>query len=296
MSSEVFGKEFILKFESHLNLLESKRKLTLSWSITTIIYCILLFFVIKYFNEFLGYVTFAIIPCIGFGIAWAFWSVQVWRKEFKQAIISFITKAIDPNFILKDRLNFDVGEIKDSFLIPEFDRYDIVNCKLCMVLRNQNNIAISEIKILRKSGRSHKQIFSGFLISASYPVRFTGKTFAYHKRLYRQNNTSELQKVILESPRLMEKFDFWTTNQVEARMCFQTDIMANLLDLCEKYKTEFDLSFIDNRIYIAIHSNKALFEPNIFRTIQNPKIYQEFYDEVTTLNEIITKFKLHQNL
>jgi Protein of unknown function (DUF3137) len=134
-----------------------------------------------------------------------------------------------------------------------------------------------------------------FLV-AQYPIRFNAKTLAFQKSFLGENKVEGCEKVTLESPRLMEKFDFWTTNQVEARMCFQTDIMSNLLDLNEKYGHKFDISFIDNNIYIAIHRNKNLFEPNIFTSILKPKIYQEFYDEIITLNEIITKFKLHQNL
>ncbi len=104
-----------------------------------------------------------------------------------------------------------------------------------------------------------------------------------------------MERVELESPRLMEKFVITTTNQIEARMCFGTDIMSNLLDLTEKFGDYFDISFIEGKVYIVIHTTQNNFEPNILKTVKNPELYKKIYEEISVLLEVINKFKLHQN-
>ena len=296
MSSELFGIMFKQKLRSELYGIETQRKLVQKKSLFFVVSGILIFITCQIFNRLLGWV---VIPLVFFSM-FLFWQVFVmisqWREDFKKQIIPKVLEILDPNLELQDPKIYDKNTIRKSQLIQSNFEDKEVFCDDYITSKSYGNLKIAELKITRQLGKNSVKIFGGIIFSAQFPIQFNGRSFAFHKSFAELSNLEGLEKVILESPRLMEKFNFYTTSQVEARMCFQTDIMSNLLDLCEQYGANFDLSFIDNTIYIALHQHQSFFEPNIFQTVFDPKIYQKFYEEITTLNQIITKFKLEQNL
>ena len=322
MSSELFGILFKQKLSKELVEIETKRRMVLKKSVIFVSGGIVIFLSCQIFNQFLGL---AVIPFMFISI-FLIWQVFVeiakWMEEFKKQVIPKVLSILDPNLELQDSNKLDKNIVSQSRLFQGYFTSNEVFCDNSILSNIINkskliqsslalneifcddyitskaygNLKIAELKIIRGTGKNSVQVFGGVLFAAKFPIQFQGQSFAFQKSFTEPRDLEGLEKVILESPMLMEKFNFWTTNQVEARMCFQTDIMSNLLDLCEQYGTNFDLSFIDNTIYIALHQNSGFFEPNIFQSVLDPKIYQKFYDEITTLNQIITKFKLHQNL
>ena len=296
MSLELFGILFKQKLGVKLAGIESERKLVLKKSLIFVVVGIIIFISCQIFNRLLGW---TVVPLV-FISMFLFWQVFVgvarWCEDFKKQIIPKVLEILDPNLELQDSNNFDRTIVRKSMLMQGYYEGIDVFCDDYITSKVYGNLKVAELEISRTEGKDSIKIFQGLLFSAQFPIQFYGKSYGFHKSIGGTRNLVGLEKVILESPRLMEKFNFYSTNQVEARMCFQTDIMSNLLDLCEQYGTNFDLSFIDNTIYIALHQNSGFFEPNIFQPVLDPKIYQKFYDEITTLNQIVTKFKLHQNL
>ena len=296
MSSELFGILFKQKLNKELVEIETKRKTVLKKSVIFVSGGIVIFFLCQIFNQSLGLLVIPFGLFSIFMIQQGYDQVQKWRRGFKKNIIPKVLQILDSNLELQDSNNFDRTIVRKSMLIQGYYEGIDVFCDDYITSKVYGNLKVAELEISRTEGKDSIKIFQGLLFSAQFPIQFYGKSYGFHKSIGGTRNLVGLEKVILESPRLMEKFNFYSTNQVEARMCFQTDIMSNLLDLCEQYGTNFDLSFIDNTIYIALHQNNGFFEPNIFQSVLDPKIYQKFYDEITTLNQIITKFKLHQNL
>lgn len=107
-----------------------------------------------------------------------------------------------------------------------------------------------------------------------------------------------LDKVNLEDPMFSKKFDVYSSDQIEARFWITPAFMERFQNL----KTSFGAkkakcSFYDDKLLIAIHTNKNLFEVGeVFKTLENPATIRKFYKELSSINELIDYLKIHEKV
>ena len=106
------------------------------------------------------------------------------------------------------------------------------------------------------------------------------------------------EKIILEDSKFNKKFDVYSSNQVEARYLVSPLFMEKFYNL----KTVFGAknircSFFDNNLMIAIETNKDLFEiGSLFKPVKDIESIERFYDEITTIYDLIDYFKLNEKI
>jgi Protein of unknown function (DUF3137) len=103
---------------------------------------------------------------------------------------------------------------------------------------------------------------------------------------------NNLEKVTLESPRFMEKWDVLSDSQIGARMALNTDIMSNLLYLHDELDCEIRISFKNNKVFFAL--SNAGFSPNIVIPIQSQLHFKKLKQQIQTIQKIVNTFKLYQ--
>ena len=117
-----------------------------------------------------------------------------------------------------------------------------------------------------------------------------------HKKNQKQNNFSEIIK--LEDPKFNKKFNVYSSDQVEARYLVTPLFMEKFYNL----KTVFEAknircSFFDDNLMIAIDTKRDLFElGNLFKPVRDIKTIERFYDEITTIFDLIDYFKLNEDI
>ena len=115
--------------------------------------------------------------------------------------------------------------------------------------------------------------------------------FQYYSRL---KKTKPLNKVNLEDPKFGKKFDVYSSDQIEARFWVTPAFMERFQNL----KTVFNAkkakcSFYDNKIMIAIDTNKNVFEiGEMYKTLENPVTIRTFYKELSSIKEMIDYLKI----
>ena len=120
-----------------------------------------------------------------------------------------------------------------------------------------------------------------------YVIQFKPKSF-----------DEPLNKVILEDPRFCDKFNAYSSDQVEARYLLTTAFIERFQNL----KTAFGAkkakcSFFGDEIMIAISTNKNLFEVgSIFKNLKNPESINGFYNELSSIYNMVEYFKLDQKI
>jgi len=217
-------------------------------------------------------------------------------------------------------------KILPELLSSIFDHYEYIpNQKIaksvfekCMILPNHVALVIGEdfmrfnmgeTKIMfceaKSFALSHKRIFDGIFIAATFNKDFSSKTLVFSvnsinflQRIKRRV-FDEFKEVKLEDIRFAEEFIVLSNDQVGARYILTPGLMQRLLDYKKKTKRSISFSFIDNRLYCAIPNYQNLFEPALFepydfnfiRKTLNPIIlYTDLVEDLNLNLKIWSKF------
>ena len=108
-------------------------------------------------------------------------------------------------------------------------------------------------------------------------------------------STSEkFEKIKLEDPEINKKFNAYSSDQVEGRYLLTTGFIERFNNLKTAFGTnKLKCSFYKNKIYIAIHTKKDLFEfGSVFHDVRNQTEVNNFYNEITAVYKIIDYLKL----
>ena len=142
----------------------------------------------------------------------------------------------------------------------------------------------------RTNGYSLSGIMLGIIFTLLV-IMLTGLTHFWLSK------TENLQKVMLESDKFNEKYNVYSTDQIEARYLVTTAFMDRLQNL----KTHFGAkkvkcSFYDgNKLMIVFHTNKDLFElGDLDHSLYTNNKHIELFNSLYSVIELIEYFKLNQ--
>ena len=114
--------------------------------------------------------------------------------------------------------------------------------------------------------------------------------------LERKTKEQKLNKVCLNSNDFTKKFNVYSSDPVESMLWVTPAFMERLQNLKTAFgSSKVKCAFYDNKIMIAIHTKKNLFEiGETFKKLENPETIHTFYKELSSINEIIDYFKLYE--
>lgn len=232
-----------------------------------------------------------------------------YSSTYKDLIIEKIIKFLDSNLIY-EKTNFIKQEdfSKSELFSNDFTSYkgdDYVHGSI-----NQTKIEFSELAVEKVTGsgknRRRETIFKGLYLIADFPKTFAKKTFVLPdtaEKLFgllgsflQKHNLTRPALVKLENPFFEKEFVVYSEDQVEARYILSTNLMERILQFKNKCQRNIYLSFIDNKIYLAIKYSKNLFEPNIFKTLYDFKPIQEYYEDLSLMIGIVEDLNLGLNI
>lgn len=128
------------------------------------------------------------------------------------------------------------------------------------------------------------------LILGSLPILFILKLIS--------NKQFKLEKVTLEDPKFNKRFNVYSADQVEARYHLTTGFMERFQNLNTAFgSNKAKCAFYDkDKIMIAISTRKNLFEiGSMFKSLENPEAVQCFYNELSSIIDMIDYFKLNEH-
>jgi Protein of unknown function (DUF3137) len=311
MSASLFGLVFSHQIQPKLQELEkeridinqNKKILLLATCFVTVINLTLVVYVSSWFIILL-------LACFFGGMYKSFEKTAIFKSKFKDLIIPNIIKSIDQTLNYNKKCAIPKAEILASNLYQNHTNRVTISNEDLIFTTNYGNMKVFESKIVDyyttteyvdnkpKNAEKQKDLFQGKILVADYPIKFYGSTLVKRKSFFKflkLDIPHGYERVTLESPEFMDLFEVFTTDQVEARMCLQTDIMANLSDLIKLHDQNLEVSFANNRIFVALSTGVNSFELDMRKPIIDPKIYQQFYDDVVSLLNIAKTLKLHQN-
>jgi hypothetical protein len=150
------------------------------------------------------------------------------------------------------------------------------------------------------------QIFKGLFFVGDFNKHFQGHTIVVpdHTERYLGTLAQDLQAlnqqrgqlVKLEDPEFEKLFVVYGTDQIEARYILSTSLMQRLVDFTKKVHRETFVSFINNKIYIAIKYDEDLFEPKLFKNMVDFAPVREYFETLQLMMGIVEELNLNRRI
>ena len=110
-------------------------------------------------------------------------------------------------------------------------------------------------------------------------------------------NAMPIAEMKLEDPEFNKKYRAYSNDQVQGRYLITSAFMERFQNLQTTFGTEkVKCSFYGNTLMFAISTDKNLFEiGGLFRSLENPKQLDKFFDELISIYLMIDYFKLDED-
>ncbi|HOJ64446.1 MAG TPA: DUF3137 domain-containing protein [Spirochaetota bacterium] len=265
---------------------------------------IILFFIIPLLGIILG---------IGIIVLWIFLAIKAskgYKSDFKSKIIHRIIKFIDKNLEYFPEDKITEVQYMASRLFPRTpDRYngdDYVRGKI-----GETEIEFSEIhseyKTESKNGTQWHTIFKGLFFIANFNKKFKSETMVLPDvaqkmfgnligNFLQGMNKFRGELIKMDDPEFEKLFVVYGKDQIEARYILTPSLMKRITEFQKKSKKSIYLSFINNKIYVAISYYKNLFEPKIFSTLINFDLIKEYYEDMSLAIGIVEELNLNTRI
>ncbi len=221
---------------------------------------------------------------IGSGI-WAFAvgpAHKEYRASFKERVIGRLVSRRYPDAAYSAEDGIAIEDFRASGLfrqaIDRYDHEDLIAGRL-----GKTDFEVSEVQALYKTESTDSEgnttthwhtIFQGLFFVGDFHKHFQGVTAvvpqsgsfgarsAIRGRLKRDHPAAKtFEDVRLEDPDFEDAFAVFGSDQVEARYLLSTSLMRRLLDFHELIDRRLWLSFVGDRMYLAIENDEDSFEP-----------------------------------
>jgi hypothetical protein len=225
-----------------------------------------------------------------------------YQAHFKTAVVGSLVTFIDENLSYAPEKNIKVEAFHTSQLfkqeygdkVDRFSSEDYVGGIL-----DGTNVKFSEVHAQEVESNSDGTytvtIFKGLFFTFNVNWDFEGITVILPNDA-KQGFKKYLQLVKLAKPALEREFVVYSDNPIIAKYVFSTAFMDRLLALRRRLKTPIHLSFVNGKLYMAIHFTEDLFEPPVLSdTVLNFQLIQTTFEYMqlgkVIVEELITLMK-----
>ncbi len=153
---------------------------------------------------------------------------------------------------------------------------------------------------------TQKTLFKGLFFRAGFNKNFQGRTIIFPNGATRflgplgdqllTWNKQHGQLVKLEDPEFRKYFVVYGDDQVEARYILSTSLMDKLVTFRRKADRAICISFVGQRIYIAIRYEEDLFEPKLYESMTSFDPIREYFELFQMMLSIVEDLKLNRRI
>ena len=148
------------------------------------------------------------------------------------------------------------------------------------------------------------QIFNGFLFIADFNKNFNGETYIfpdlsrsvfgelYGESINEHFHRPKLNLVKLEDTEFEKIFAVYSTDAVEARYILSPKLIEKIIELKNTFYQDMSVSFIGNKIYVAVNSDNELFAPSLFTSADDESFLEKQFNYLNALLTIPEKLDL----
>ncbi|MDM8559552.1 DUF3137 domain-containing protein [Candidatus Parabeggiatoa sp. HSG14] len=220
--------------------------------------------------------------------------IASYRKNFKAKIIQRIVALFDEKLTYYPKKTITRKEFKASKLERYWNKFNKWNGEDYIEgTFGKTAVKFSEIHAKYTSGKNTNTIFKGLFFIIDFNKHFEGFTVV----LPEGTDGDDEQLVKLESPNFERAFVVYSDNQITARYVLSPNLMHRILRFYrELHQQNIYLSFVGGTLYIAIPISKPIFEPTVFNTLLNFKIYRDYLMYIQFSQDIVDELNLNTRI
>ena len=259
--------------------------------------------ILLFFNA--AILAFFLLLPFGFHISYLLYRIQKFRTTFKPNVINLILDFID-NSVNYGTLKYESERKidKKTFLssqlfktsAPYYEGEDYIGGKIGVLDFEMSEINVREYSKVRNR---LNYVFKGVFLHATFHTPIQGK-IAIWPREFKQYLTGTIKAFTLKGgeevdeesllPAFDETFMVYATPYTNVGGVLSKDMQHLILDYSLKTGKEFYVSFLEEKIYIAITEPKDMLEPFIFQSNVSFELVKEFFEDIYLLMSIVEDF------
>ena len=155
-----------------------------------------------------------------------------------------------------------------------------------------------------KSETKYSQLFKGYLFMTDFNKQTSGETYVFPdsaRAMFGENTAERINEImhrpalklaLMEDPEFEKLFAVYSTDAVEARFILSPKLIERITELKQHFYQDIYISFLQNKIYLAISSPDDLFAPGVFTDMHNEANIEKFYDRLRWLITFPEQFDL----
>ena len=259
------------------------------------------------FGMFVGIAAFATVAIIHHHF------VSPYRARFKERVIGPLVRFYDESMQFDAHDGIDQGAFQRSGLfrsrIDSYASEDLVHGML-----GATGVRFSEVTVKReeRSGKNKRDVvvFRGVFFEADFNKHFRGATYVLPdvaQKMFGKVGLAGLGQslqsfdksygaiVKLEDPEFEREFVVYSSDQVEARYILSSALMARIVEFRKRCNRRVHLSFVGDKVYLAVESGKNLFEPPVFSSLTTASV-EEYWSDLQLFGGIVEQLSLNTRI
>jgi len=215
---------------------------------------------------------------------------KTYREVFKEKIVGPIIENSFGSAKYDAKAGISSYDYRKAGYKEHYDRYhseDLIIAPLVLEGGVSTFMTIAEVHTedehTDKDGhKSYTTVFQGLTSSFLLPkdlgkniyIRSNGRVSGWNKN-----------KVKLDMPKFEKIFDVESDDAILTMRILTADVMAEMIDLYEKYKYRFEINILNDTIYMRLRTG-PMFEPSIFKESMEYKQIEKYYLVLKALTSI----------
>ena len=224
-------------------------------------------------------------------------SVMTWGRTFAEELSAKIFGHFGYIYSSKAPENF-LAPFNQCSLLPGYDRAATEDHVLGEVdgVPFELAEAFLEKKVRRDKRDDYDLVFRGLVARYAFPKRFAGRTIVRDDRGFLNalgHAGAGGERVHLEDPRFEERFDVFSSDQVEARYLLTPAFMERLVRLADASDGPMQAAFDGNDLLLVIDGRRGYFaQPSPWRDLRQSDHIRSFVEDIAFIREIAETLKL----
>ena len=215
---------------------------------------------------------------------------KTYRTIFKEKIIGPIIENVFEGATYDPHKGIDRREYTNAGYPDWIDRYtseDLIVAPLNIPGEKTTIITFSEVHTERrhedKDGHtSYSTEFNGLAGSFLIPKDTNNKMYIRANGLFSKFTK---RRVNMDMSEFEKIFDVESEDKILAMRILTSDVMTEMIDIYTKYKYRFEISIINDKVYMRLHTG-AMFEPAIFKESIEYKQLEKYYSILKALTNV----------
>ncbi len=241
-----------------------------------------------------------------FGIGLFQWTQRKFKQEFLKTYLSDLIE--NGEFVPRKGFSRVQGlqpiDVYRSEFIEQADRfysYDYLHGIIDGIKFESSDVHLQRLEYRTytdskgntRRKRQYVTYFKGRVFQFDFNKNFDGCVLVLER--YRPRSSRKYKKVDLESVDFNKKFKTYTTKEHTAFYILTPHFMESLMKVEKDNPGNVGFSFIDNKLYFALHKNRSTFSLRPFRKIDD-RYLKSIHDEVEMIYEMVDDLKLNRNI